>query len=1056
MPNFLIYKSSAGSGKTYTLVKEYLKIVLNNPDNFRHVLAITFTNKAAGEMKQRIIDKLKDLAEEKDPELEQTLKNEGVKSIIKLNAEIVLNRILHSYSLFSVFTIDSFLLRVVRSFSKELKLQLGYNIEMDVNEVMERITDNLLSDIGKNPELTSYLEDFVYQNIDDSKGWKIDKAIRNVGMEIFKERHWQQKLVNTTDIYDDRSKIKILIKELFNIVNGFEKEMLSLSEQAQEIIEGNGLKMEDFAYGRGGVAGHVLVNLRLPNKYEPTARAAGALEDPSKWYSKTSKNKIAILKAVNNGLQDVLVKAVDNYSDNFLRYNTAKELVKMVYVLGIFNDLLDKLKTYRDENRVLLISDLNNILQKVTEDNNSPFVFEKIGNYYKYFLIDEFQDTSTFQWNNILPLILNSLSENYFSMVVGDVKQSIYRWRSGNMKLLMENIYEDLRIFHEEVEDRYLDSNRRSCKEVVRFNNKFFKAAAHLLSNRSEDMSSDLYEKAYEDCEQKVDYCKEGGYIKVTFNEDDEEKGVSSRNVINESVYNNIIELGEDGYSPRDITILVRTNKEGSEIAGYLLDKDIRVISNESLYLINSPNVKLLINLLQYIADNNNVMAKTEILLNYCYIQNNLSCLSDIFEDYSRIDDCLFYKIVPQEFFYIENGIVNYKKLNPRLHNLSLYELVETLISIFKLNEKPDAYLLRFQDALIEYLKTHTSDVVSFNDWWEENNSKFSIIVPEQEDAVKIMTIHKAKGLQNKIIIIPYADWRLDIDSTKETIWVSTDVDELLAGTPFLVKAIKNLTSTYFDKDYRDELVQTYLDNLNLLYVAFTRAVDRLYINIPSSKKKNNNTAGKLIKEIITLDENFIRDFKPGEDYYEKGLKQKNEYIAKESSVISEPLKTQVSTNWFQKIVIKPKHQSLDIVKNKRAVSDEVWNKLVKEALLKLTKPGEVNAVVSQMKFEGIITEALFRKLQKSLKELMSLPEMKIIFNGTNGQGLLIKEIGVRKPDKIIIKGNIAIIINFIAEITDKESIGNLKSYCEILKKSGINEVEMYAVNIFEKKVIKL
>lgn len=1056
MSNFLIYKSSAGSGKTYTLVKEYLKIVLNNPGEFRHVLAITFTNKAAEEMKQRIIDKLKDLVEESDPELELTLRNEGVKSNIKLSAEIVLNNILHKYSWFSVFTIDSFLLRVVRSFSKELNLQLGYNIEIDTDAVMERITDELLSDIGINPELTSYLEEFVYRNMDDSKGWKIDRAIMKVGMEIFKERHWQQKLISSTNIYDDRDKIKNLIKELYHIVSSFEQEMLSLSMQAQGLIEASGLKMADFAHGRSGVAGYLLVNLRDPSKYKPKNRVMDTLANPSKWFSKSSKNKLEILKVVNNGLHDTLVKAVENYGNNFLRYNTAIELVKMVYVLGIFNDLLEKLKAYRDENRVLLISDLNNILQKVTEDNNSPFVFEKIGNHYKYFLIDEFQDTSTFQWNNILPLIMNSLSENHFSMVVGDVKQSIYRWRSGNMKLLMEKIYEDLRIFNQQVEDKYLDENRRSRREIVRFNNKFFKSASHLLSKWNEEVSSDIFERAYNDCEQKDDYCKEGGYINVSFTEDDEVNELSSKDIINEKVYNNIIEAAADGYSLKDMTILVRYNSEGSEIAVYLMNKGIRVISNESLYVSNSPNVKLLVNLLQYIADKKNDLARTEVLLNYCYLNNNLSCLSDIFGDFSKPADSLFHKLLPQEFFFIENGVIDYNKLNPRLHNLSLYELVETLISIFKLNEKPDAYLLRFQDVLIEYLKNHTSDVASFNDWWEENKNKFSIIVPGQEDAVNIMTIHKAKGLQNKIIFIPYAEWRLDIDSSKETIWVSTEADELLAGTPFLVKAIKNLTATYFDEEYREEQIQTYLDNINLLYVSFTRAIDRLYVDIPAGGKKNPNSTGRLIREIITLDENFMRDLVPGKDYYEKGMKQRNEHIARENSIISQPIKTQVSTDWSRKIVIKPKHLSIDALKNKSAVSGEAWYKLIKEALLRLTRPDDISAVVSQMNFEGVINESSFRKLQKDLKEIVSLPGMDIIVNGANGQSVLIKENNVRKPDKIIIKDSKAIIINFITEASDIEGVENLKDYCGVLRKSGMKEIEMYAVNIFEKKVIKL
>lgn len=918
MPNFLIYKSSAGSGKTYTLVKEYLKIILRKPEEFKNILAITFTNKAADEMKSRIIQKLKDLSEGNDNELEKVLKDEGINTDIRLNADIVLKKILHAYSYFSVLTIDSFLLKVVRAFSKELRLQLGYEIEVDTLAVMERITEKLLDDIGRDKELTKYLVDFAFSNMDENKGWKIDKAIIKTGMEIFKERHWQQKLGGEPDVYDDKQKLNELIKKLFDTIKNFEKTMFDFSVQAEKILTENGLQMEDISGKRNGVAGYLLKNLRENSKYKPTETALKASSDISKWYSKTSKLKLQIIKAVNNGLMDVLNKAIENYSVNSINYYTARELVKNIYVLGIFNNLIEKLKNYRDENRVLLITDLNNILLKVTADNNTPFVFEKIGNYYKYFLIDEFQDTSSFQWQNILPLIINSLSENYFSMVVGDVKQSIYRWRSGNMKLLMEKIYDDLYMFRPQIKDELLIENRRSRINIVEFNNKFFNAAAGYINSWSKDISSELFEKAYIDCVQNTGKCAEGGYVEISFIEDDEENEIKAYDLVYEKVLITVNEILNAGFSLKDILVLVRTNREGSSIAGYLLDKGIRVISNESLIVINSPKVKLIINILKYILDNKNILAKTEILLNFCYLNKNEFRYNEVFEDHNKSIDTLFEKIIPSEFFFADKKGTDYNKINPSLHNLSLFDAVELICRIFRINNESDAYLLRFQDAVLEYLKSNTSDIASFLDWWEDEKYKCSIIIPEQEDAVRVMTIHSAKGLQSKIVILPFANWNMAVEGTKDTIWVSTEADDMFKGTSFLVKAVSDLRSTHFGEAYNDEQVMTYLDNLNLLYVSLTRAIDRLYVYVPPSSRNKQYTAGKLIKEIISLNENFIKNYDSVNSIYSKGTKLNNSILVSKERVNSIKIDKLISSDWTKRIIVKPKHTNLNEIKTKR------------------------------------------------------------------------------------------------------------------------------------------
>ena len=493
MKNFLIYRSSAGSGKTYTLVKEYLKLVLSEPDSFKNVLAVTFTNKSAAEMKSRIISSLVKLSRGEDENLKQILINEGLKVNIETSSAGVLKNILHRYSYFSVSTIDSFFHRIIRSFARELKLQLGYNIELNQNDVLDKITDKLLDDAGIDADLTGFLEDYIYYSIDDEKGWKIDLKIKELAREIFTERY----LIKTggaNDLLESRIKLKEFIGTLFAIKNEFESRMKLIADDSVKLLDHFEPIIDDFPYKKAGFMNY-LVNKIAKGEYEPGSRAREAAAEISKWTNKNTNPKVK--QAAGGGLFDLLKAAVENYDKNFIKYNTASQLIKTIYITGIFKDLINKLKKYRDENNVLMISDINNILLKVISGESSPFIYEKTGSYYKNFLIDEFQDTSTFQWQNFLPLIENSLSENNTSLIVGDVKQSIYRWRNGNMKLLLEDVKNDLSGFLPVIQEENLNKNFRSKKGIVDFNNSFFNAASVVCADNSPEDFREVITKSY-------------------------------------------------------------------------------------------------------------------------------------------------------------------------------------------------------------------------------------------------------------------------------------------------------------------------------------------------------------------------------------------------------------------------------------------------------------------------------------------------------------------------------------------------------------------------------
>ncbi|MCB0845130.1 MAG: UvrD-helicase domain-containing protein, partial [Bacteroidetes bacterium] len=510
MSTLTIYKSSAGSGKTYTLVLEYLKLVIIDPRSFKNVLAVTFTNKATDEMKARIITTLSMLATSPQEVLEndsvyQQLhahlisKNRGNLSVSR-QARKVLEQILNDYSNFSVSTIESFFQKIVRAFARELNIPLGYDVEMKQGIVLEQVVTNVLMDIGTNAAMTELFRGFVERNLEEEKTWNVDVEIKNLGSQIFKEKF--QQLIR--DFPDEQDRIQMtlsLAKEMMVIREKFENQFKTLSQRAREVMDQYQLEEGDFSYKDRGPGGYVLRFLEKvgPDRYEPKSTVLKAYEDPDKWFSKTSKRKDDILAAVNTGLGQILAEMVSLYENGFKRYNTAIQVSRTIYSFGVMNDLKQKLENYRRENSQLIISDTSFLLSSVvSSEYDAPFIYEKVGTRYKHYLIDEFQDTSDMQWFNLLPLVREALAYGERSLIVGDVKQSIYRWRNGNMRLLMEEVEQNISLSGQKVEIQDLQNNYRTAKDIVDFNNAFFNEAADLLAREFPDEDEQIFIKAYE------------------------------------------------------------------------------------------------------------------------------------------------------------------------------------------------------------------------------------------------------------------------------------------------------------------------------------------------------------------------------------------------------------------------------------------------------------------------------------------------------------------------------------------------------------------------------
>ncbi len=1059
MNNFLIYRSSAGSGKTFTLVKEYLKLVLANPECYRNILAVTFTNKSADEMKSRIVSSLAKLAKGEAAGLHDLLRKEGVKADIKHNAGTVLTNILHNYSYFAVSTIDSFFHRVIRAFAKELKLQLGYNIELDQAEVLEKITDKLLDEAGLNQELTRFIEEYIFYSIDDEKGWNIDRKIRSLGDEIFKERYWIRK-GKSESLADSREKLKSFIGKLFAIKNEFESYMKDIAEKAIVITEEHSLTMDDFPYKKGGYINYLLNKIRYGIKsehYEPGSRAREAAGNISKMCNKTSKP--AVKAAAEAGLYELLKNAVEYYDSRFVKYNTAAQLIKTVYVLGIFKDLLDKLKVYRDDNRLLLISDINTILLKVITGDSSPFVYEKIGNYYRNFLIDEFQDTSTFQWKNFLPLLENSLSENNGSLIVGDVKQSIYRWRNGNMKLLLEDVKNDLAGFSPMIKEESLASNYRSRKEIIDFNNLFFKRAAEITSEGAPEAYRHLISRSYSGSEQSSGTGSTGGGVCIDLFRNDEDTGQTARERSIADMIAKIKRVLAEGYSQSDIMILVRGLADASEAAHNLINAGLRVVSSESLLLTNSPKVRLLTNIFIYLNDSSNVIAKTEILYNYLvYIKDTDADLNAIFTDHLKTSDSHFSSKIPSKFF--EAGSPG--KISSRLFGMGLYELAEELMRIFELGGNADAYLLRFLDMIKEYNDEKTGGLNGFIEWWQEKSATASIIVPSEADAVKVMTIHKAKGLQSPVVFMPFVNWDMNIKGGRDLLWVSTDIPPFNESSAFLVAASKELEQSYFAEDYNEEAALTNLDNLNLLYVAFTRAEERLYINIPVKGKNGNNT-GELVLKTVTSAESLSGSYDSSNEqlvYGNISLPRSTKSAGKVYDVLQ--IDEILSNDIYSRLLLKKEYGGF-VPELKNDLGRSKNRGVILHKALSILKAASESAIVDaadKLIIWGILKAEQKDSLIAELKKIIKSPVIRKWFSSEaaswNERDIIQPGGETYRPDKVVIHNGSVSIIDFKTGGAAEEHSVQVKNYITLLQNMGYKEVKGYLFYVNQLKAVEV
>lgn len=870
---YKIYNASAGSGKTFTIAKSYLKILIqsNNLDQFKSILAITFTNKAVGEMKERIIDMLKSFSSEKTltkphPMFEAICNELSISpESLHNKSKQILKHIIHNYGAFDISTIDGFTHRVIRTFAHDLKLPINFEVELDQERLLSESVDSLIAKAGSDKTLTNVLIDFAVEKADDDKSWDISYDFNKISKLLVNENDFSAihslKDKSLEDFKNLKQNVQLKLKET-------EKQIIDVAIKTLSIITESGLEYSDFS--RSTLPNHFLKASKLDFKDIHKNKLEENLENRKGLYS--SKLNDFIIDTIENILPEIETNY--KYQKKLIFHSKfLKSIYKNITPLSVLNAIQHELNALKEEQNKMLISEFNKIISNEIKDQPTPFIYERLGEKFKHYFIDEFQDTSKLQWENLVPLLDNALSAaNGSTMLVGDAKQAIYRWRGGEAEQFINLYNTSENPFQIEAEVLSLNTNYRSAKEIINFNNSFFK----FLSNHHFSLLD--YAELYQNSHQET-YNSSEGFVNINFLDIQKEDDASE--VYASEVLETINKCVTYGFPLDDICVLVRKRKEGVIIANYLSEKGIKITSSETLLLKNSDKVIFITAFLKLLLQPNNDSLKVE-LLSFLAEQHQIDDKHLFFTTYIKSNLDEMFEGLKQLYVFINRA---------ELLQLPLYELVEHIIRVFKLNDNSDAYLQFYMDVVLEFTQKQNSDLAGFINYYEKKQDNLSVISPDNMNAVKIMTIHKAKGLEFPVVIFPFADLNI-YRELEPKVWFPVKEEDYGGFKTLLLNYNKDVEhfGDIGNSIYQTHQSQLELDNINLLYVVLTRAVEQLYViskkDINSKGLVNENThAGMFISYLQQQGK-----WSDNQISYSFGkLNQKEKSVKKENSFV--PLK---------------------------------------------------------------------------------------------------------------------------------------------------------------------
>ena len=994
-PSFSIYDASAGSGKTYALVKEYLKIILVAPKNdaYRNILAITFTNKAVHEMKSRIVDNLSEFAKDepsqKAQDLMQDLAAETQLSIIQIKTKSrqIIKHIIHNYAAFDISTIDKFTHKVIRAFAHDLGLPMTFEVTLDTENLLIEAVDAIIAQAGEDETLTKLLIDFTMEKTDDDKSWDISREILETGRLVLNENnrneitHFQDKSI---------SEFVEIKKKLAEACKVLEKENTEFAENALQLIEKNGIDQKSFS---GGYFPKHLQSIQ-EGKFNPKNKTYHESED-------IKINKTAKDSAIIENIIPELLQILGTVYKNFEKRDFYKAFLKNITPLSLLNTVSNELAKIQEEQNVLSISEFNAIIHREIQNQPAPFIYERLGERYRHFFIDEFQDTSEMQWQNLVPLIDNATSseidgEKGTLMIVGDPKQSIYRWRGGKAEQFIELSKDHNPFNNPEKYLVHLDKNYRSYSQIIEFNNTFFQ----LISNEFEQAD---YKDLYQNHSRQKSNDKEGGYVNISFipkieESEDGEETMSKTELYLLATLNTIQKVKQQGFEYKDIVILTRKRSHGIEVANYLTEQGIPLLSSETLMIQNATEVRFVIHLLKYLKNSSDLEAKAHFLH---YVAEKI-------QDQLPVHDFIAQGISQKKEADFESWLTTFDiSLSFQdIRKKSLYESVELIVSKFLNQQNGNAYIQYFLDIVLERDVRNQAGISDFLNYWDKNAEKFSIPSPEGKNAVRIMTIHKSKGLEFPVVIIPFADEDYS-RSPKDKLWIDAEVDDfglpkVLVDNSKSVEGFGEAAKSVYVQKSQEEL----LDNINVLYVALTRAEEQLYV-ISQSLQPNkegeypNNMASFFIKYIIHKGE-FEGD--------------KLEYEFGNSAKLSSESEKTDDVKLIQSVgeVLNPKNikiaQRESVMWGTHQQEAIEYGNVVHEILSFVKIKSDVDLAITKAVESGLIIISQKNMVFDTVYEIVNHPELSTYFEEgnqvLNEQTIIQKEGKTIKPDRMVLLKN--------------------------------------------------
>ncbi len=1038
-----IYKASAGSGKTHTLTLEYL-LMLFRDNQVRnqhfmphsHILAVTFTKKATAEMKERILLALYTLSQSPSEsqffdDLSKQLRLD--EKSIQTQARYLLIGILQDYNRFSVSTIDGFFQQVIRTFAMELGLSTTYDLAMDSNEVIQQAVDDIFRKIRlqqeENQDIISWITELTQHNIEENSSTNPHKLVSTFSQQLNKEE-LKRNINQLREFFANKDNIRTYQQQLLQITSNTIHHIAQIQQQATVLLSGVVGTRKHAVSAFLDYSATDLIEKGLNNQF------LGVIDNPETLYTTTKTTKAQqqeVMQIYHNGLHLLYEEMVQTFDTEVRDYHTAQAILNHLYTVGLLQDVAGQVETTNRQLGRVPISDVNTLIHEVIDGQEAPFIYERVGQYLRHFMIDEFQDTSALQWDNFLPLINEAESKGADNLIVGDTKQSIYRWRNSDWKLL-NNVHQ---YFHH-VQQPPMGNNWRSAKLLIHENESIIHHYAQWVdqtitqngwkeSTPLANAVASIYHTDAIHQEAKKDL---PGLFQLQFF-DGTKSDVEQRTL--DAIDVQLRQLEQEGISWGRIAMLVRRNSDAELLANYLISKNYPVESAEGMRVQSHPAVQLLLAVMQQ------------------HLQPDNEVTQRIIQDLHAPFSEQLHKEIELAF------------------QLPLYELVQTLILSLELTSESSAlpYLTAFQDQVYQFTKNRVSDLQAFLEYWEKKANKVTIPTSAITNAIRILTVHSSKGLEFDIVMLPFLNWDIQRIGQGEILWCKPNHEPFNQMPLVAVSLSSKLLKTHFCNEYINEIISQYIDNLNLTYVAFTRPKYRLYAYGQMYESNNNkikiSNVGQLLSylydqvidttSLLQSDEEGVYTYLRADNNPTIAPEKPNNTHTREAKYISTPIGNR----------LKLRSRAEDDYTQDTPLETIDLGILMHEWLENIRTWDDAPKALQQMRSEGKITAQQTPAMQEQLHNLQQLLQREGKTHWFDGSMSILTEQTILsntgktyRPDRIIIHQNQAEVIDYkfgnehISKYNEQ-----LRNYTLMLQQMGYT-VDAYVVYVALQKIAKV